>query len=147
MSGSVQRLNILLVDDCDDDALMASTVLEHLKLPHKLKSFCDGREALDYLRCTGKYADRKPAMPDLLLVDIDMPLMDGLTLLRAIKGDKALKKIPVIMLTSSTAREDISRSFECGAASYLTKPSSYEGYKKLLHSFGNYWLTVSALPE
>jgi len=127
--------------------MMASTVLEHLKLPHKLKCFCDGREALAYLRCAGKYADRKPVLPDLLLVDINMPLMDGLTLLRAIKEDKALKKLPVIMLTSSSAREDISLSFECGAASYLTKPGSYEGYKKLLHSFGNYWLSVSALPE
>ena len=146
MSGPAQRLNIVLVDDSEDDALMASTVLEHLKLPHKLKCFSDGREALDYLRCEGKHAGRKSVMPDLLLVDINMPLMDGLTLLRAIKEDKALKKLPVIMLTSSTARADIARSFECGAASYLTKPSSYEGYKKLLHGFGNYWLTVSALP-
>jgi len=147
MSGSARRLNILLVDDSDDDALMARTTLEHLGLPHKLKDFSDGRQALDYLRCAGKYADRKPVMPDLLLVDINMPLMDGLTLLRAIKEDKALKKLPVIMLTSSTAREDIVRSFEAGAASYLAKPTSFEGYKKLMSGFGSYWLTVSALPE
>ncbi|MDD2806749.1 MAG: response regulator [Elusimicrobiales bacterium] len=147
MSGSIRRLNILLVDDSDDDALMARTTLEHLGLPHKIKTFCDGRQALDYLRCAGKYADRKPALPDLLLVDINMPLMDGLSFLRAIKEDAALKKLPVIMLTSSTAREDITRSFEAGAASYLAKPNNFEGYKKLLHSFGNYWLTVSALPE
>jgi CheY-like chemotaxis protein len=147
MSGSARKLNILLVDDCEDDALMARKVLEHLELPHKLQTLGGASQALDYLRCAGKHAGRKPVLPDLLLVDIHMPHMSGLELLKAIKADPALKKLPVIMFTSSTAPEDISSSFEAGAASYLTKPGTFEAYKKLLANFGRYWLTVSALPD
>ena len=147
MSGSYQRLNILLVDDSEDDILMAKTVFGHLGFPHNLETVTDARQALDYLQCTGKYADRKRTLPDLLLLDINMPMMDGFALLRAIKADPLLKRIPVIMLTSSSSQEDVTRSFENGAASYITKPDSMEGYKNVMSNFGKYWLSVSALPQ
>lgn len=147
MNGSGQRLAILLVDDNEDDILMARSVFEHFGFPYDLETMSDARQALDYLQCAGKYAGRKRSLPDLLLLDIHMPLMDGFALLRAVKADLSLKKLPVIMLTSSSSREDITKSFEYGAASYLTKPDSLEGYKNLLHNFGKYWLTVSALPQ
>lgn len=140
-------LSILLVDDSEDDVMLARKAFSELGFPHKLETALSARGALDYLQCRGEYADRKPVLPDLLLLDINMPLMDGFALLKILKADQRLKKIPVVMLTSSSSREDVSRSYECGAASYLTKPESLDGFKDLMRDFGNYWLTVSALPE
>lgn len=147
MSNYYNCLNILLVDDCEDDIMMAQKAFSQLKFPHKLVTALSAQEALDYLQCRGSYADRKPVLPDMLLLDVNMPLMNGFALLKILKADQLLKRIPVVMLTSSCAREDVSRSYECGAASYLTKPESFEGFKNLLGDFGKYWLTVSALPQ
>jgi CheY-like chemotaxis protein len=146
MSGAFQKLNILLVDDSEDDILMARTVFEQLKFPHTLETINCPKLALDYLLCAGKYAARKPVAPDLMLLDINMPLMDGFALLRVIKSTPALKRIPVIMLSSSNSQNDITRSFDHGAASFITKPSSFDGYVNLMSDFGKYWLSVSALP-
>lgn len=140
-------LNILLVDDSEDDIMVARKAFSQLSFPHKLETAQSAQDALDYLQCRGRYADRKPVLPDMLLLDIHMPIMDGFALLRLLKADQHLKKIPVIMLTSSAAREDVSHSYEFGAASYLTKPESFEGLKTLLGNFGKYWLTISALPQ
>ncbi len=140
-------LNILLVDDSEDDIIMAQKAFAQLSFPHKLETVMSAQAALDYLQCRGSYADRKPVLPDILLLDINMPLMNGFALLKILKADQLLKKIPVIMLTSSSAMEDVSRSYECGAASFITKPESFEGFKNLLGDFGKYWLTVSALPQ
>lgn len=139
-------LNILLVDDSEDDIMMAQKAFAHLSFPHNLATAQSAQATLDYLQCRGSYADRKPVLPDLLLLDINMPMVSGFALLKILKADPLLKKIPVIMLTSSSASEDVSRSYECGAASYLTKPESFEGLKNLMGDFTKYWLTVSALP-
>lgn len=147
MNNHQNCLKILLVDDSEDDIVMAQKAFSQLNFAHKLETVVSAQGALDYLQCHGKYADRKPVLPDMLLLDINMPIMDGFAMLRILKADKLLKKIPVIMLTSSSSREDISRSYECGAASYLTKPGSFEGFKALLGDLGKYWLTVSALPR
>jgi len=147
MSTSGPQLSILLVDDNEDDALMAKHAFAKLAIPHQLQVATDGREALEYLNCTGKFAGRKNVLPDLLLLDINMPGMDGFSLLKAMKADKALRKIPVVMLTSSASHEDVSRSYECGAASFLTKPDSFDGYHSLMGQFSSYWMSVSLLPE
>lgn len=147
MQAASQGLTILLVDDSEDDVLLAQKVFARLLFPHKLDVAMSGAEALEYLNCTGKYAKRKNEPPGLLLLDINMPGMDGLELLKKIKADKALRRIPVIMLTSSASPNDIRRSFETGAASYITKPSSFEGYRDLMSQFGSYWMSVSSLPQ
>jgi two-component system response regulator len=147
MSPAFQSLNILLVDDSEDDILMAQKVFDKLSLPHTLAVAGSAAEALDYLNCAGKHAARKKIAPDLILLDINMPGMDGLELLKKLKADKSLKKIPVIMLTSSASRDDIRKSFESGAASFLTKPSNFEGYRDLMAQFSKYWMSVSALPQ
>jgi len=147
MNNNYSSLDILLVDDSEDDVMMARKAFSELSFPHKLETVMSARCALDYLQCRGKYADRKAVLPDILLLDINMPMIDGFALLKILKEDQLLKKIPVIMLTTSAAREDISRSYDGGAASFITKPESYEGFKKLMGDFGNYWLTVSALPQ
>lgn len=146
MNNYYGRLDILLVDDSEDDVLMAKKAFSQLSFPYKLETVMSAQSALDYLQCRGKYAGRKAILPDLLLLDINMPMMDGLALLKILKADQDLKKIPVIMLTTSSAKVDISRSYEYGAASFLIKPESYEGYKDLMGDFGKYWHNVSALP-
>ena len=147
MTGQTPRLNILLIDDSEDDTQLARAVFDYLGLSNGLRTLDSAAEALDYLRRAGKYAAGGHPRPDLVLLDLNMPGMDGLQLLRTLKADPELKRIPVIMLTSSTAPEDINRSFESGAASYLSKPSSIDGYRALISGFGSYWLSVSALPE
>lgn len=147
MSGVLGGLDILLVDDSEDDLLMARKVFSRLPFPHTLETAASASEALDYLRRSGKHDGRKGAQPHLLLLDINMPGMDGFGLLRVLKADPELKKIPVIMLTTSAAREDIRRSYECGAASFITKPGSFEGFSDLMKLFAGYWLSVSALPQ
>jgi len=147
MNISYSGLKILLVDDSEDDVLMATKVFSALGFKHTLHAVTDASQALSYLRCTGKYAARKKEPPDLLLLDISLPMMDGFALLRELKADRALKKIPVIMLTTSSAKSDIDRSYECGAASYITKPASFEGFKQVMANFGSYWTSVSILPQ
>lgn len=146
MNNHYNCLNILLVDDSEDDALMAKKAFSQFTFPCKIETVMSAQGALDYLRCCGKYTDRKAVLPDILLLDINMPMMDGLALLKILKADQNLKKIPVVMLTTSSAKEDILRSYEYGAASFLVKPESYEGYKNLMGDFGKYWHMVSALP-
>ncbi len=147
MSAAFQPLSILLVDDSEDDIIMAQKVFAKLNFPHTLAVACSAAEALDCLNCAGKHAGKKAPAPDLILLDINMPGMDGLELLKKLKADKSLKKIPVIMLTSSASRDDIRKSFENGAASFLTKPSNFEGYRELMAQFSKYWMSVSALPQ
>ncbi|MDA8244893.1 MAG: response regulator [Elusimicrobia bacterium] len=141
-----RTLNILLVDDSEDDVMLAEAVFSRLAFPHTLKTLTSGAAALDYLRCAGDHSGRKPEPPDLLLLDINMPGMDGISLLRALKADPKLRKIPVIMLTTSSSAADIRRSYEHGAASFLTKPTNFEGFKEMMHRVGSYWTSVSALP-
>lgn len=147
MSGQAPRLSILLVDDSEDDTQLARVVFGQLSLPHELRALNSGAEALAYLRREGRYAGARHAAPDLILLDLHMPGMSGLELLRALKEDAVLRRIPVVMLTSSAAPADIKASFESGAASYLNKPATLEGYKELMAGFGSYWLTVSLLPQ
>lgn len=139
-------LRILLVDDSEDDVLVAKKAFAGQDGPHVLETVSTAEEALDYLKRRGRYADRKTGLPDILLLDINMPGMDGVDLLRNLKADPELRKIPVVMLTTSAAREDIARCYECGAASYITKPSSMSEFRKVAADFGRYWSSVSSLP-
>ena len=147
MPAAFQSLHILLVDDSEDDIHMAQEVFSKLNLPHKLDTAMNAAQALDYLSCSGKYSGRKKVPPDLLLLDINMPGMDGLELLKRLKTDKNHKKIPVIMLTTSASRDGIRKSFEHGAASFITKPNSFDDYRDLIAQFSKYWISVSALPK
>lgn len=147
MNTSYSGLRILLVDDSEDDTLMAKKAFAAMGFKHSLTTVADASEALDYLHCRGKYSGRKPVLPDLMLLDISLPMMDGFALLRRLKADPAFKKIPVTMLTTSSSRDDITRSYEYGAASFITKPASFECFKDVICQFGRYWLSVSTLPQ
>jgi CheY-like chemotaxis protein len=107
----------------------------------------DGEEVLDYLRGTGRFGDPKPGRPGLILLDLNMPKLDGREVLREMKNDPALRRIPVVILTTSKAEEDIFRSYDLGANSFITKPVTFEQLVEVLRGLGRYFLEIVALPS
>lgn len=140
------KLSILLVEDNEDDVLIAQRAFKEFKFINEVTVARDGQETLDLLTAAGRYAGGKPLKPALILLDITLPLMDGISTLKKIKADPELRAIPVIMLTTSSRREDIESSYGNGAASYITKPASLEEFLELARRFELYWVTVSKLP-
>ncbi|MCM2266560.1 MAG: response regulator [Elusimicrobiales bacterium] len=146
MANEQENLSILLVEDNEDDVLIAQRAFKEFKVINDVQVARDGQEALDLLAASGRHTGKKPFKPALILLDITLPLMDGMTVLKRLKGDPALRGIPVVMLTTSSRHEDIVRSYENGAASYITKPASLEEFLELARRFEMYWATVSKLP-
>ncbi|HSV27628.1 MAG TPA: response regulator [Sedimentisphaerales bacterium] len=124
---------ILLVEDDDADAIITRRVLSDLKVTNKIVHKTDGDEALAYLQ------DSANPRPCAILLDINMPRMNGLDLLAAVKAEESLRKMPVIMLTTSDADKDISRSYELGAAGYITKPCDYKEFVEAMKTMNLYW--------
>jgi len=138
--------SILLVEDNEDDVLIARRAFREFKVFCEINVARDGQEALDMLNGSGRCSGRKPLRPSLILMDITMPLMDGIAVLKNLKADSFLRRIPVVMLTTSARQEDIVRSYENGAASYITKPSSLNEFLDMTRKFETYWVSVSKLP-
>lgn len=147
MKNDSGKFSMLLVEDNEDDVLVAQRAFREFRFFTSVHVARDGQEALDLLTASGSKAGQKPLRPSLILLDITLPLMDGIALLRRLKADSSLKGIPVVMLTTSARQEDILRSYEAGAASYVTKPASLEEYLELARKFELYWVTVSRLPH
>src|SRR6476661_4301820 len=128
-----RKMVILMADDDEDDRLLAQDALRESGQNAELHFVSDGRQLLDYLRCEGDFApsDHDPKVkaprPDLILLDLNMPRLDGREALRQIKTDSMLRRTPVVILTTSKAEEDIWRAYDEGANSYVTKPVSFEG--------------------
>jgi CheY-like chemotaxis protein len=146
MTQEAEKLNLLLVEDNEDDVMIAQRAFREFKVINEVHVARDGQEALDLLTASGSRAGQKPLRPSLIMLDITLPLMDGLAVLKKIKADSALRAIPVIMLTTSSRHEDIVRCYEGGAASYITKPASLEEFLELARKFEMYWVSVSKLP-
>jgi two-component system response regulator len=146
MTNETEKLSALLVEDNEDDVLIAQRAFKEFKLISEVYIARDGQEALDLLSATGARAGQKPLRPSVILLDITLPLMDGISLLKRLKADHSLRGIPVVMLTTSSRHEDIVRAYEAGAASYITKPASLEEFLDLARKFEMYWVTVSKLP-
>jgi CheY-like chemotaxis protein len=146
MTNETEILSVLLVEDNEDDVLIAQRAFKEFKLISEVYIARDGQEALDLLSGTGARAGQKPLRPSVMLLDITLPLMDGISLLKRIKADPALRGIPVVMLTTSSRHEDNVRAYQPGAASYITKPASLEEFLDLARKFEMYWVTVSKLP-
>ncbi len=140
-------ITIVLADDDPDDRLLASEAMEESRLAHPLVTVEDGRQLLDYLQCQGAWADREPENPGLILLDLNMPRMDGRQALAEIKADPNLRRIPVVVLTTSRAEEDILRTYELGVNSFITKPVTFEGLVTVMQELGRYWLEVVELPS
>ena len=140
-------ITILLADDDEDDVLLAREALAESRLANGLYRVADGAELLDYLHRRGRYADPATApRPGLILLDLNMPKLDGREALAAIKTDPQLRQIPVVVLTTSRAEEDIYRSYDLGASSFVSKPVTFDGLVRVMRDLDRYWFEIVALP-
>jgi CheY-like chemotaxis protein len=131
---------ILLIEDDDVDVMTVNRALRDSKVANQLVSIGDGEEAIEYLR------DDSATKPSIILLDLNMPKMDGAEFLKIVKADNALKKIPVVILTTSNSDRDVIESFELGAAGYMVKSVDYEKFVETIRAIDQYW-TLSKLPS
>ena len=143
-----QHQPILLVEDSAEDAEATVRALRRAGLANPIHHCHDGDEALDYLRRRGQYAPPASApRPGVVLLDLNLPGTDGREVLAEVKGDDALKQIPVIVLTTSTDQRDIDRCYEAGANSYVKKPVDLDGFLHAIQRLSDYWFEVVILPR
>ncbi|MGA2506447.1 MAG: response regulator [Chitinispirillaceae bacterium] len=135
---------ILLVEDSPSDAALTREALKKGKIANTLNCVGDGVEALEYLRRQGKFA--KATRPDLILLDLNMPRKDGREVLKELKSDPSLMIIPVIVLTTSRAEQDVLQSYKLDANCYITKPMDFGNFVEVVKSIEQFWLTVVTLP-
>jgi CheY-like chemotaxis protein len=141
-------ITILIADDDADDRMMAREALDECRLANDVRFVENGVELLAYLRRQGRFAVPGEApRPDLILLDLNMPKMDGREALREIKADPALRRTPVVVMTTSKAEEDIYRTYDLGVSSYVAKPVSFEGLVAVMKSIETYWFQIVQLPE
>jgi CheY-like chemotaxis protein len=141
---SEREIAILLVEDNPGDARLTMEALREAKVHNRLDHVIDGMEALAYLRRQGRYA--KATRPDLILLDLNLPRKDGREVLSEIKTDEHLKRIPVVVLTTSQAEEDILRAYNLNANCYVTKPVDLDQFIKVVQTIEDFWLSVVKLP-
>jgi CheY-like chemotaxis protein len=138
---------ILMAEDSENDVELTLAALAEHGLVNQVDVARDGEEALDYLYCRGAYAGRTPGNPIMLLVDLKMPKVDGLEVLRRVKSDPALRSIPVVMLTSSREEGDLLRSYELGVNAYVVKPVEFADFVSAVRQLGSFWALVNETPS
>jgi CheY-like chemotaxis protein len=138
---------ILLADDDEDDRMLAKDALAESRLANDLHMVEDGEELMAYLQRQGKYRNLvESPRPGLILLDLNMPRKDGREALKEIKADASLRQIPIVILTTSQAEEDIYRTYDLGANSFITKPVMFESLVKVMKDIGTYWFEIVELP-
>jgi two-component system response regulator len=137
---------ILLVDDSPRDTELALTALEAHNLANEVVTVRDGAEALDYLYRRGAFVDRPHGEPAVILLDLKMPKVDGIEVLRQIKSDPALKRIPVVMMTSSREEQDLLNSYKLGVNAYVVKPMKFQSFVEAVEQVGAFWAVVNEPP-
>jgi CheY-like chemotaxis protein len=142
-----ERKWILLVEDNAKDADLAMRALAAQQTPDEILRVADGAEALDCLYQRGVYRFRVAGLPGLVLVDLKMPKVDGLEVLRQIKKDAALKNIPVVVFTSSRERADLARAYQLGANAYVVKPVGFQEFVSVLRDIKRFWLSINETPQ
>ena len=143
---SYQNVEVLLVEDSDADAEMTLRTLRRRGIANRIERVHDGVEALDYLRLQGSHAARTSGLPRLVLLDLKMPRMDGLQVLREMKSDARLRKVPVVMMTSSREEGDLMESYELGVNSYVVKPVDFGEFAETVAQVGMYWMIANQAP-
>ena len=148
MIQSEDKTEILLVEDNERDAELTLRALTKRHLANKVVHVKDGVEALDFLFCRGAYAQRDATQhPKVVLLDMKLPKVDGLEVLRALKSNDATKTIPVVILTSSAEQRDMLDSYELGVNSYIVKPVDFENFSKAVSELGCYWVLLNDRPD
>ena len=148
MYTSTRPIAILMAEDDPEDVMLVRDALAEARLSNDLRCVSDGEELMDYLKRRGKYADPQASpRPGIILLDLNMPKKDGRETLKEIKDDPTLRTIPVIVLTTSHAEEDIVRSYGLGANSFITKPVTFEKLVDIVKFVGRYWFEIVALPS
>lgn len=146
-SDNPKPITILLADDDTDDRMLAKEALEESRLANDLRFVVNGEELMDYLHRRGAYAEAETSpRPGLILLDLNMPKKDGREALAEIKADPELRRIPIIILTTSKAEEDIYRTYDLGVSSFITKPVTFEGLVAVMQALGRYWFEIVELP-
>lgn len=141
------ELEILLVEDNPNDAELTLRAFKKLNITNKIKHVKDGAEALDYIFQKGKYKDCESCNFRVILLDIKLPKVDGIEVLRQIRADEKLKKTPVVMLTSSNEEKDVIQSYDLGVNSYIVKPVEYDSFMKAASEIGLYWVLLNQPPS
>lgn len=148
MSSHGDTITILMADDDADDRLMTGDALEEARLANDVRFVENGEELMDYLRHCGKYSSRQDSpRPGLILLDLNMPKKDGREALAEIRSDPDLRQIPIVVLTTSKAEEDIYRTYDLGVNSFITKPVSFDGLVDVMRALGKYWFEIVRLPS
>jgi CheY-like chemotaxis protein len=141
-------ITILLADDSEDDRLMTRDALEESFVINELREVEDGEQLMDYLHRRGAYAAPEDSpRPGLILLDLNMPRKNGYEALREIRADPILKRIPVVVLTTSDSEMDVIRSYDLGVSSFITKPVTFAGLVDIMKAFGKYWIEIVAIPQ
>jgi CheY-like chemotaxis protein len=144
-----RSVTILLADDDEDDRQLTRDALEDSRLANDMRTVADGQELMDYLKREGPYAD--PAVdaprPGIILLDLNMPKKDGREALAEIKADESLRRIPVVVLTTSKDEEDIVRTYNLGVNSFITKPVTFGGLVDVMQTWERYWFAIVELPN
>ncbi len=147
MSRNGRPITILVAEDDADDRLMIKEALEESRLANDIHFVEDGEELMDYLCHQGKYAQRTgQPLPGLLLLDLNMPRKDGREALKEIKASPELRRMPVVVLTTSQAEEDILRTYDLGVSSFITKPVTFGALVELMKTLARYWFEIVELP-
>ena len=141
------EVEILLVEDSPMDAELTLRGLRDEKVANKVVWLKDGQQAIDYLLRTGEYAGRNGNMPRLVLLDLKMPRVDGMEVLRIIKSTEATRRIPVVIMTSSQEESDIATSYDLGVNSYVVKPIAFDALAAVARNAGFYWLAINRPPD
>jgi CheY-like chemotaxis protein len=148
MEKRTKPITILMADDDADDRKMTKEAFEESRLVNDLRFVEDGDELLDYLYRRGKYTNPADSpRPGLILLDLNMPKKDGREALREMKADPKLRTIRVVVMTTSKAEEDIERTYNLSASSYITKPVTFAGLAEVIRTLGRYWLEIVELPD
>lgn len=144
---TTRAVRMLLIEDDPSHRLLIRRSLENHGVSNEVSEAVDGQDGLDYIYGVGVYADRKKyPMPDLVILDIKMPRIDGFGVLEKLKSDPKMKRIPVIMLTTSSRDEEIAKGYECGANAYVTKPLDFDDFAKKLHDLKMFWVLTAEIP-
>jgi CheY-like chemotaxis protein len=138
---------IVFAEDDEDDFLLTTRALKTARVVHEMHRVRDGRELLDYLHRRGEFADHaNHPYPTLVVLDLNMPRMDGREALREIRADAKFEHLPIVVLTTSRAEEDVTRSYRLGANAFMQKPLGFDELVETMRSFGRYWFEVVELP-